>query len=357
MASASGSVSMSDPKVSVLMSVCNGERYLREAIESILNQTFQDFECIIIDDGSADSTNEIIRTYSDPRIRLVENQKNMGLTKSLNRGIDLCKGEYISRMDGDDISLPLRLEKQVDFMKKHHQTGVVGTRASEIDHEGKITIRKTAHNTYDREMKVQLMFGTCFLHPSVMIRKKILRETGLSYDKSFSTSQDYFLWWQLSLLTKFANLPECLLHYRKHSSRLSNHSSTDQTLNASRVRRLVVETLLSRDLTDKEFVFHDMLMTKPHCRSINELEVASDWFIYLVNKNEQNEVFDNIRFRRAIGTTWLSLCQNSTQLGYELLRKYSKSVLSTYSRLSLDKYLKLLSKTMLKYDPRQFQSD
>ena len=107
---------MADPKVSVLMSVYNGEKYLREAVESILNQTFRDFEFIIIDDGSTDSTNEIIRSYSDCRIRLLENEENIGLTKSLNKGIDQCRGEYIARMDGDDVSLQQRFSKQLEYL-------------------------------------------------------------------------------------------------------------------------------------------------------------------------------------------------------------------------------------------------
>ena len=118
---------MAAPKISVLMSVFNGERYLIKAIDSILNQTFKDFEFIIIDDGSMDSSNAIIRSFDDPRVRLIENEKNIGLTKSLKKGIDLCRGEYIARMDGDDISLPERLKKQVEFMDHNRGVGISGT--------------------------------------------------------------------------------------------------------------------------------------------------------------------------------------------------------------------------------------
>ncbi len=121
-------VSMKEkPRVTVLMSVYNGEKYLREAIDSILNQTFKDFEFLIIDDGSTDSSADIIRSYTDFRIRLIQNEKNIGLTRSLNKGLKLAKGEYIARMDVDDISLPIRFEKQVSFLDKYEDVKLVGS--------------------------------------------------------------------------------------------------------------------------------------------------------------------------------------------------------------------------------------
>jgi glycosyltransferase involved in cell wall biosynthesis len=138
------------PRISVVMSVYNGEKYLRQAIESILQQTYTDFEFIIIDDGSTDSSREIIQSYDDKRIRLVINEQNIGLTKSLNKGIRLAKGEFIARMDADDISLPQRFEKQVAYLDSHPEVGVLGTYANIIDHRGKIInniIFPTEHET------------------------------------------------------------------------------------------------------------------------------------------------------------------------------------------------------------------
>ena len=344
-------------KVSVLMSVYNGDRYLREAIDSILNQTLENFEFIIIDDGSTDASNQIIKSYRDPRLKMVKNEENIGLTKSLNIGIGLCCGEYIARMDADDISLPEKLEKQIEFMDNNPEIGIMGTKAAEINYRGEIILNKTAHNTSDKAIKVQLMFGTCFLHPSVMIRRRMLERTGLCYDENFSTSQDYFLWWQLSSHTKFFNLSDVLLHCRKHSNRLSNYAIDDQNSNASRVRRLVVEALLERRLINKEFLFHNMLMTKPRSEKLDQLNKAEKWLIHLVNENEKRYFFDRTKFRIAMGKTWLSLCQNSTQLGYRLLKNYSNSNLYSYYHPSVDSYFKLVSKAMLKYNNIKYQHD
>jgi len=129
---------MKNPEVTVLMSVYNGEKYLREAIDSILNQTFTDFEFLIVNDGSTDRTAEILRSYDDPRIIIINNEKNIGLTKSLNIGLRMAKGEYIARMDADDVSMPERLQKQIELLNQKKNTGLVGTYYTIINEKGKV---------------------------------------------------------------------------------------------------------------------------------------------------------------------------------------------------------------------------
>ena len=125
------------PDISVLMPVFNSERYLKTAIESILNQTFQDFELIIVDDGSTDASENIIRSFESEKIFSYKNAGNIGLIATLNRGIDLCRGKYIARMDADDVSLPTRLEKQFNFLKKNPEYALVGSNAERIDDKNK----------------------------------------------------------------------------------------------------------------------------------------------------------------------------------------------------------------------------
>jgi len=135
---------MVEPKVTVLMPVYNGERYLNEAVDSILGQTFTDFEFLIIDDASTDKTPEILRSYDDPRIRVVTNEENLGLSKSLNKGLALARGEFIARMDADDVSYPYRLQVQHEFMTQHPGAGVIGSWAEYIDRKGEIVHRYRA---------------------------------------------------------------------------------------------------------------------------------------------------------------------------------------------------------------------
>ena len=152
-----------NPIVTVLMSVYNGERYLNEAIDSILAQTFTDFEFLIIDDASTDSTPKILHSYDDPRIRIVTNEENLGLTKSLNKGLALAQGEYIARMDADDISLPERLMMQLNFLIDNKTVPLVGSGAIMIDEDGK-SIGKMNLPILAEDNYTHLQFINCFVH-------------------------------------------------------------------------------------------------------------------------------------------------------------------------------------------------
>lgn len=206
------------PTVSVLMSVYNGERYLAEAVESILNQSFTDFEFIIINDGSTDRTSEILCQYTDSRIRLVE-QANMGLTRSLNKLLALTRGKYVARMDADDISLPERFAQQVAFLDSHPDTGVVGTAALVRDEiKGGEWIYPVA--TSDERIRRSLVKGNPLVHTSVMMHKSVIEKMG-GYNESYTFAQDYELWTRLIKHTKMANLPDILVIHREHSGAIS----------------------------------------------------------------------------------------------------------------------------------------
>lgn len=207
-------MSKQNPEISVVMSVYNSEKYLAEAIESILNQTFTNFEFIIINDGSTDSSLGIIESYKakDDRIELISRQ-NKGLPASLNEGIAIAKGKYIARMDADDISLPKRLEKQYEFMEANEVIGVCGSWAwvfSEKPSKNKLRRHPQEHD----ELSVKLLFSVCFIHPSVIMRKAVLDELDYVYNTDFINSQDYELWSRLVENTRFFNIQQPLIYYR-----------------------------------------------------------------------------------------------------------------------------------------------
>jgi glycosyltransferase involved in cell wall biosynthesis len=183
------------PKITVLMPVYNGAKYLKEAIDSVLSQTFRDFEFLIIDDGSTDSSVEIIKSYNDQRIRLEQNDKNFGLIYSLNKGIDLTKNKYIARMDADDISLPDRLKIQFEFMESHFDIAVSGVYTITI---GKVNGHTNKFFTEPEDIKANLLFNTSLEHPSVIIRKEILQKYNLFYNENFKHSEDFDLWERIS---------------------------------------------------------------------------------------------------------------------------------------------------------------
>jgi len=203
------------PGVTVLMPVFNGERFLQEAIESILQQTHRDFELLIINDGSTDRSRDIILTFDDPRITLVENPENLGLAATLNVGLGLAKHELIARQDADDLSLPERLARQVDFLEKNPSVVLVGTQAVIIDlqgfRKGRVLDRACTHDS----IRWDLLFDNSFTHSSVMFRRSIIAQLG-GYDSAFRYCQDYALWTQVARHHCVANLDDCLVHYRVH---------------------------------------------------------------------------------------------------------------------------------------------
>ncbi len=207
------------PKVSVLLPIYNTpSQYLRECIDSILAQTFKDFELIVINDASTDQDVEkIIKSYNDPRIRYYLNEKNLGISETRNKLIDLAQGEYLAVHDHDDVSLPERFEKQVAYLEKHSDVGVLGTAHIEIPKN------KIVHHPLTNEaIEEQLMYDCPLIHPSVMMRKSVLIESGVRYDKDYFPTEDYNLYLHLIGKTHFANLPEVLFKYRKHKTNTTN---------------------------------------------------------------------------------------------------------------------------------------
>lgn len=196
------------------MCVYNGEAHLKEAIDSILCQTFTDFEYIIVDDGSNDNTPQILANYAqkDSRIRIVRNEINLGLEASLNKGISFARGKYFARQDADDISLPHRFKQQIHYLEKHPQVGAIGTAVELIDSKGNMTGEDhppTAHES----LEALFMFNNCMHHSTLMARQHLIEKIG-GYDETKRRAEDYDLWWRLSRQARLENLPDVLLKRR-----------------------------------------------------------------------------------------------------------------------------------------------
>lgn len=206
------------PCVSVILPVYNGLPYLERAIESVLSQSFGNFELLIIDDGSTDESAAVIAQFDDPRIRFFQ-QANRGLAATLNRAISLAQGKYIARQDQDDVCFPERFQKQVEFLDAHPEIGMVGT-AAKIWVGNERTNRVLAHPTEDAAIKFGMLFNNYFVHSSMMIRRAVFDTVGgYAEDKSRQPPEDYELWSRVIKQFKVANLPDILMAYREvHSS-------------------------------------------------------------------------------------------------------------------------------------------
>lgn len=199
------------PLVSIIMPVYNGEKYLREAIDSILHQTYDNFEFLIINDGSIDKSEEIIKSYADPRIRYIKNEKNIGLDTTLNNSFQIACGEYIARMDCDDISHPTRIEKQVAFLESHPDYDLLGSQYLNMNYL-RMPFEIGAQVLDNDEIKYAIQSVNCFCHGAVMLRTSFIRENNIYYEHRFSY-EDYELWTRITQMTKVQNLPEVLYAY------------------------------------------------------------------------------------------------------------------------------------------------
>jgi glycosyltransferase involved in cell wall biosynthesis len=236
------------PKVSVIMPIYNAQEFLQEAVDSIMNQTFRDFELLLINDGSSDRSKEIIEKYrKDPRVKIFH-KKNEGVTKTLNFGLANSLGRYIARMDADDISMPERLELQVEFMDKHRDVGLLGTRFKAITEDKKFIENLDVELT-NEELQKEILKSCRFGHPTVMIRRTALETVG-PYDESLwaNTVEDYDLWLRIAEKFEIANLPQYLLHYRVNSKSVTqtkkeiNQKGTLECIQRAKERRGLISS-------------------------------------------------------------------------------------------------------------------
>lgn len=249
-----------EPDISVLMSVYNGERFLATAVQSILDQSFQNFQFIIINDGSTDGSGQILKKYAaeDKRIELVE-QDNKGLISSLNTGLSLAKAGLIARMDADDIALSHRLEVQKAYMDTHRDVGVLGSAIIPIDDDGNTSPALLYPNTGKALDKYIYTRGSPLAHPAVMIRRDIVLAQG-GYRSAFKHAEDYDLWLRLHKVTKIANIKEPLLKYRQHDDKVSVIHARAQA-EASIVARYVAKEKLNLTNADARLDLRPIIST------------------------------------------------------------------------------------------------
>lgn len=273
------------------MSVYNGENYLREAIDSILNQTLSDFEFIIIDDGSTDESATIINSYSDNRIRLIQ-QQNKGLAAALNLGLQAAYGKYIARMDADDISKHDRLEKQVSFLENHPECVAVGSNAKIISMDGEYLYTSSKPETWE---KIRLLLpSTPFFHSSTLYRKNIAIQCGGYYEKIKHHFEDMILWNKMARYGELRNIDDPLISYRILPTAISNRS-----VEASAILGRICRTILKEgELLESDLLLLRNITKKKSNRWKNSNYYLNIGIIFIVNNYQKKRAFEN--FLKAI---------------------------------------------------------
>ena len=284
------------------MPVYNGEQYLREAMDSILNQTFRNFEFLIIDDGSIDHSLEILKSYDDTRIKIEENGKNLGLIATLNKGLRMARGEYVARMDCDDISLPDRLEKQVEFMEVHPEIGVCGTWFKSFTDSWNAIV---THPTTSEIIKSKLFFDNFLGHPTVLMRMSAIEKYGLCYDPAHLYAEDYGLWVTCSFLFPLANLPEVLLHHRDIPSSITQSNrlrqiATVMEININNLARLGISEV------DKEILaLHQQIVFNSHnFTNWDSVMKANAWLLKIQAANALTQCYPEPYFSFVLAEKW-----------------------------------------------------
>ncbi|WP_369765626.1 glycosyltransferase family 2 protein [Flavobacterium sp. WC2429] len=284
---------MKQHKISVIMPIYNCELYIKGAIDSILDQTYNNFELLIIDDASTDKTIELVKGYFDVRINLIEKPINTGLTNSLNHGLKIAKGKYIARMDGDDISHPERFAKQVSFLEGNKEIILCGSWFAIVGSDRIIKLPE-----YHDEIKLAFLKGNCIAHPSVMMRKKALDKFSIVYDVSKEPAEDYDLWVRLMLNGRLHNLQEVLLDYRIHNNQVSQKQDIKQKQKVFEIKCNLFNLLELVLLPDEHIVLNKVIDNGTNI-NFYDIHVFKNLQVKLLTSNTRN-FFEPIGFKKEI---------------------------------------------------------
>ncbi len=296
--------------VSVIMPVYNAGFYLKEAIESIIQQSYTDFEFLIFNDGSSDSSAEIVKSFTDSRIRFFDFETNSGYVVHLNTGIAESKGKYIARMDADDIAHPLRLEKQVAFLENNPEVSVVGAWLQTIEDQPDIFKYPETHG----EIMMTMLNENPMGHPVVMMRKEVLLTNHIKYEQDYVPAEDFKLWTLLSGLTRLANIQEVLLFYRKHQQQISTRKAEIQNYNVLRTQFELLKTLVPN--SKHEFLLYEKIKKIRYEDNRLFVHSAGSFISDLIKANDRQLKFPVVEFRKELLWEWYCICNFANQRNY-----------------------------------------
>lgn len=300
---------MKATRISVLIPVYNAESFLEESINSILNQTFTDFELLIGDDGSTDRSLDIVSSFQDKRIILIKNKKNEGVANTLNKLLEAAKGEFIAVQHSDDISSPFRIEKQLRFLEKNSDVGLCGSNVS-------IFGKKKSRLYFplkDNEIRAYMIFNNPFIHPAVMFKRSLFEDANIRYNQYFFPAEDYDLWFKLSLITKLANIPERLLLYRCHENNASRLKENLLIEKAIEIRKNILLQTISYQTTSLEA--HLL-----HLSSTSKFENDTDLLLFeklllrLLKENNLKGYYEQNVIEKLFFHFWTSCCFKSKNI-------------------------------------------
>lgn len=301
------------PRITIVMPAYNAEKYIETAILSILGQTFKEFILMIINDGSTDSTEHIIRSFKDPRIQYIKNDENIGLVRTLNKSIDLTETEYYARMDADDISFEQRLQWQLDFMDKHKNVHVCGGSFDIMEHGKK---RKSAVLLENNEIKASLLFACHICHPTVMIRTLVLKENNVRFGVPFNYKdtyghkilelEDFALWHKLKSIAIFKNLEQVVITYRQEGQNLSSQKK-DLILERKKTFYSYYLNELHIKPSEKNLLFHITLSNFSLSQHVSDIQFFKEHLENIKGANKKIKIYPIDALDKIIEEKWEQL--------------------------------------------------
>lgn len=324
------------PLVSIVMPVFNSERYLKLAIDSILDQTYENIELLIVDDGSTDKSVQIIRSFNSSKIRFFQNEKNIGVSATRNKMINLSKGKYIALMDSDDISPKYRIEKQVNFLENNIQYGLIGGHYERFNDERFFKKSKVhKHSLIQEENQVKLNFLGSIAAPTAMFRASIVKINNLYFDVNLKIAEDYDFWRKIGLFTKVTNINEVLIYYRKHSN---------NTMNKKELAYVYTVIAIRKSFDNLGIQTFDIFSKNQKIKDINSFFKLIDSLEIFLENNKISNNFNQIYLENSINEmiVWFYKA-NLLNLGIEIYNELSRTKYSNFIKLNFKDRIKLLN--------------
>ncbi|MDX2302415.1 MAG: glycosyltransferase family 2 protein [Microscillaceae bacterium] len=332
------------PLVTVLMPVYNAGFYLHEAISSILNQTYSNFEFLIFNDGSTDQSKSIILSFHDTRIKFFDHPENFGHLKHLNTGIQMAQGKYIIRADADDLNYPQRIEKQISFLEANPHIGLCGSWVEIINTNGE---PKYLQKYYvdDAFVRAHLFWSVAILHPTAVLRKSVLEQYSLNYKAEWYLAEDYALWIEMASCCCLANIPEALVQVRKHDQNISKTRFGEQKKLTDKLRIMQMARLEIQPNWE-EWNTHEQLLYGAKKIDLSFVKSVNDWFEKLERQNQKTKAFPVPEFRKILQEHWYKITLGYSRLGLPLWWAFINNPLSEYRKFGFAFNIKFFIKAV-----------
>lgn len=308
------------------MPVYNADRFIYKAISSLLGQTFRDFELIVVNDGSTDRSMEFVNSVNDARIKVLTNEQNKGIVYSRNRGNEAARGRYIAPFDADDIARKDKFEKQIDFLEKHPDFGMIGSWALLIDEHDQLLKKKWKVNAPPERIPAIQLFRNYFIQSAVVMRREAVPPG--NYTKGFDVVEDYKMWFEISQQYKVWNYPDYLLKYRVHNQSITQRQKSEMNARDAKVYNFIYDSL-GLDLTERQ---KSLLLTIKSSEKIDNTDLLSEieeFLLFILSKRDTMSNYEYTELCRVVYNRWLKACYKAGYHKPQVIRKFLTSRLQS----------------------------